>query len=73
MALFQRRRRGRVDPNAPLGLCVGPRARQIFNDKGECLYDELAEMELAYRMRGRLIVTFEEEVSETDYKGNSFI
>ena len=73
MALFQRRRRGRVDPNAPLGLVVGPRARQVFNDRGECIYDELADMELAYRMRGRPIMTFEEEQAETDYKGNSFI
>jgi hypothetical protein len=45
----------------PLGLVVPLTARVIHNNKGEVVYDELAAMEQAYRMKGRPLVVFEEE------------
>jgi hypothetical protein len=44
----------------PLGLIVGLTARVIRNAKGELIWDELAEMERAYRAKGRAPVIFEE-------------
>jgi hypothetical protein len=52
MALFQRRKRrppGGGDPPS-LGLVVGPKAVQLFDAKGVCIYDELVEREKVYRM-----------------------
>jgi hypothetical protein len=45
----------------PLGLVVGPRARVIRNAKGELIWDELAEMERAYRAKGRPVIVFEQD------------
>jgi hypothetical protein len=44
----------------PLGLVVGPPARVIRDAKGEIIWDELAEMEQVYRMKGRPPVIFDE-------------
>ena len=44
----------------PLGLVVGPSARVVRDGKGEVLWDELAELEQAYRMKGRPPVRFDE-------------
>jgi hypothetical protein len=47
-----------------LGLVVPPKARVICHPvTGELIWDELVEMEFADRMRGREIITFEEDES----------
>ena len=62
MALFQRRRRFKVDPERPLGLCVPTRGVIITDPKtGEVLFDEIAEREKQFRMKGRPVVEFEED------------
>lgn len=45
----------------PLGLVVGPKARVIYDAKGQVLYDELGQMERAYRFKGGAVIVFEEE------------
>ena len=65
MALFQRRRRRRVDPDAPLGLVVPIRGVIITDPKTcEVLFDEIAEREKQHRMKGRPNTVFEDEASE---------
>lgn len=62
MALFQRRRRGKADPDQPLGLVVPVRGVIITDPKtGEILFDEIAEREKQFRMKGRPNVIFEED------------
>ena len=62
MALFQRRRRRKADPDAPLGLVTPPRGVVVTDPKtNEVVYDEIAEREIEYRMKGRTPVIFIEE------------
>ncbi len=54
---------GNEEPDAdarPLGLVVPPKARLLFNAKREIVWDELFELERAYRARGRPFIEFEE-------------
>ncbi|SIO24660.1 hypothetical protein SAMN05443247_03116 [Bradyrhizobium erythrophlei] len=48
----------------PLGLVIPHLARIILDAKGAIVWDELAEMERAYRARGRRPIIFEEEAAE---------
>jgi len=66
MALFQRRRRRKADPDAPLGLVVPIRGVVVTDPKtNEVIYDEIREREYEYRMmKGRTPITFIEEVPE---------
>jgi hypothetical protein len=65
MALFQRRRRRKTDPDAPLGLVVPVRGVVLLDPKtGEIAFDEIAEREKAFRMKGRPAIIFEDEERE---------
>jgi hypothetical protein len=69
MALFQRRRGRRIgNPgNQPLGLVVPTRGLIITDPKtGEILFDEIAEREKQFRMKGRPPMIFEEDERTED-------
>lgn len=48
----------------PGGLIVPPRARMIRDAKGIALWDELVDIEAAYRATGRPAVIFEDSTEE---------
>jgi hypothetical protein len=58
--LFQRRRflRNKPDADTRLGLVVGQRALQIFDAKGNLIYDQLPEIEEANIRAKRPAVKF---------------
>jgi len=65
MPLFRRRIKQLPPGPVTYGLVVPPKARLVLDPvTGAVVYDELRELERGDRMRGRKLITFEEDPDE---------